>query len=56
MAISIVFFKEMKDEFFPLRMRLLNNRYIRWIEYVAIFCLILLCGASDSGAFIYGSF
>lgn len=56
MAISIVFFKEMKDEFFPLRMRLLNNRYIRWIEYVAIFCLILLCGALDSGAFIYGSF
>lgn len=56
MAIVIVLFKELRDEFFPTRFRFLKNRYVRWVEYVVIFCLILLCGALDSGSFIYGSF
>ena len=56
MAISLVFFKELREEFFPVNLRFMNNRYIRWAEYVVVFCLILLCGALDSGSFIYGSF
>ena len=56
MAIVIVLFKESREEFFPTSFRLLNNRYVKWAEYVVIFCLILLCGALDSGSFIYGSF
>lgn len=56
MAIAIVLFKETKEEFFPTKLRFLNNHYVRWAEYVGIFCLILLCGALDSGSFIYGSF
>lgn len=56
MAIAIVLFKETREEFFPTKFRFLNNRYARWVEYVVIFCLILLCGALDSGSFIYGSF
>lgn len=56
MAIILVAFKETREEFFPAQLRLSNNRYVRWAEYVAIFCLILLCGALDSGSFIYGSF
>lgn len=56
MAIALVFFKELREEFFPNRMRFLRNRYVKWAEYVVIFCLILLCGALDSGSFIYGSF
>ena len=56
MAIALVFFKEAREEFFPTKMKFLGNRYVKWAEYVVIFCLILLCGALDSGSFIYGSF
>ena len=56
MAIVLVLFKECREEFFPSRFKLLNNRYVRWAEYVVVFCFILLCGALDSGSFIYGSF
>ena len=56
MAIALVLFKETREEFFPTRMKFLDNRYVRWAEYVVVFCLILLCGALDSGSFIYGSF
>lgn len=56
MAISIVFFKESREEFFPNTFRFLENRYVKGAEYVILFCLILLCGALDSGSFIYGSF
>ena len=56
MAIALVVFKETREEFFPAKLRFLNNRYVRWAEYVVVFSLILLCGALDSGSFIYGSF
>lgn len=56
MAIALVFFKEAREEFFPTKMKVLGKRYMKWAEYVVIFSLILLCGALDSGSFIYGSF
>lgn len=56
MAIALVFFKESREEFFPTKMKFLGNQYVRWAEFIVIFCLILLCGALDSGSFIYGSF
>lgn len=56
MAISLVLFKELREEFFPAKLSILDKRYVCWAEYVVIFCLILLCGALDSGSFIYGSF
>lgn len=56
MAIGLVCFKEAREEFFPTKFKFLENRYAKWTEYVVIFCMILLCGALDSGSFIYGSF
>ena len=56
MAIALVLFKESREESFSSRFKFLDNRYVRWAEYVVVFCLILLCGALDSGSFIYGSF
>ena len=56
LAIALVLFKETREEFFPTKMKFLDNRYMLWAEYVVVFCLILLCGALDSGSFIYGSF
>ncbi|MBR5076753.1 MAG: MBOAT family protein [Bacteroidales bacterium] len=55
-AIAIVVFKETREEFFSMRGRFFNLKLVRWMEYVVAFCLILLCGALDSGSFIYGSF
>ena len=56
MAIALLLIKESREEFFPQKMKILENRYVRWAEYVVIFSMILLCGALDSGSFIYGSF
>ena len=56
MAIAIVAFKETREEFFPKALRFLDNRYVKWAECIVVFCLILLCGALDSGSFIYGNF
>lgn len=55
-AILLLVFKETREEYYPTKLRFLNNRYVKWAEYVVVFCLILLCGALDSGSFIYGSF
>ena len=56
MAIVFVLFKEIREEFISTSMKFLENKYVKWAEYVIIFCIIMLCGALDSGAFIYGSF
>lgn len=55
-AIILLALKETREEYYPTKLRFLNNRYVKWAEYVVVFCLILLCGALDSGSFIYGSF
>lgn len=55
-AIAILAFKEIKDEFFQHSLKFLSNKYLRWIECLVLFCMILLCGALDSGSFIYGNF
>lgn len=56
MAIVIVLIKEFREESFPRAFRFLDNHYVKWTGYVIMFCLILLCGALDSGSFIYGNF
>ena len=50
--------KELRDEFFPGRFPLFENRYlaIRWAGYLFVLFLILLIGVFDSGQFIYVSF
>lgn len=55
-AIILLALKETREEYYSTKLRFLNNRYVKWAEYVVVFCLILLCGALDSGSFIYGSF
>lgn len=56
MALSILAFKDLREEFFPSRFRFLEKRVIRWIAYVSLFCMILLFGVLDGGQFIYVSF
>ena len=52
----LLVFKELREEFFPERMAFLNNRMVRWIGYVGLFCMIMLFGVLDGGQFIYVSF
>lgn len=58
MSILIVFIKDIMDEYLPQQYTILYNRYaiIRWIAYIGIFCLIMLCGVFDAGSFIYVNF
>jgi hypothetical protein len=55
---TILFFKEITDEFFPNKFELLNNKnkYVRIIAMALLFCLIIFLGIFDSGQFIYFQF
>ena len=57
-AISILFIKDFKDEFFPERIAFVHNkrRWIRWCSYVSIVWLILLTGVFGADQFIYANF
>lgn len=56
MAMFMLFFKDLRDEFFPSKIQLLNKKVIRWSIYVVLFCMILTFGVLDGGQFIYVSF
>ena len=53
---AILLFKDLRDEFFPHRCRVLEVKSVRWIVYVVLFCMILNFGVLDGGSFIYVSF
>lgn len=57
-AAMLVFVKDMRDEFFPERFCLLDNRRmaVRWCTYVLLVTIIMLEGVLDSGQFIYANF
>jgi alginate O-acetyltransferase complex protein AlgI len=58
MGLSMLFVKDVADEFFPTKLLLFNNRnrYVRWFSYVSILVIILLAGVFDAGQFIYAKF
>ena len=57
-AISILFFKDFKDEFFPEHLTFVHNkrRWVRWCSYVSIVWLIMLAGVFGADQFIYANF
>lgn len=55
-SISILFFKELREEFFANKMQFFNAKVIRWMVYVLLFCIVLIFGVLDGGQFIYVSF
>lgn len=55
-SLIILAAKDIRDEFFPARIRLMNSRVVRWSAYVLLFCMILTFGVLDGGQFIYVSF
>ncbi|MDP4277443.1 MAG: MBOAT family O-acyltransferase, partial [Bacteroidota bacterium] len=58
LGLSILFIKEVSDEFFPAKIHFFNNRklYIRWSAYAILLVIILLTGVFDASQFIYVNF
>lgn len=55
-GLAILVFKDVREEFYPMRMKWLNNPVVRMACYVILFCMIISIGVLDSSQFIYVSF
>ncbi|MBG0858316.1 MAG: hypothetical protein IQL11_02350 [Bacteroidales bacterium] len=57
-GLSILLFKDLKDEFFPAKLHFFDNKniYIRYLAYLFITFIILLTGVLNGGQFIYFQF
>lgn len=55
-GLMLLAFKDLRDEFFPMRFAFLNKKVVRWVVYVILFCLIMNFGVLDGSSFIYVSF
>ena len=55
-ALILLFFKDIRDEYYRKRFMFLDRKVTRWAIYVGLFCMILLFGVLDGGQFIYVSF
>ena len=58
MGTTILFVKDLMDEFMPNKYKLFDSKYIivRWASYFMVLVLILLTGVFDAGQFIYANF
>ena len=55
-ALLVMIGIEIWQEYLRDRIRLFNNRYMRFAVYVCLFCMILCLGVLDASSFIYVSF
>ena len=55
-GLIVLFFKDLRDEFFHSKMLFLESNPVRWTIYIVLFCMILSFGALDGSSFIYVSF
>ena len=56
LSLPLLVGREIKEEFFPKRMAILDNTFIKWAFYVIVACITLAMGVMDAGQFIYVSF
>lgn len=56
MGLTIMAFKDLREEFFPNALQILNIPVVQWCIYVALFVMILSMGVLDGGQFIYVNF
>lgn len=58
LGVSLLFVKDLTDEFCPARFKLFDNRYaaVRWCAYLSIMVAILLTGVFGADQFIYANF
>lgn len=55
-GLFVLLFKDIRDEFFSDKFRVLDRKVVRWVIYVVLFCMVLNFGILDGGQFIYVSF
>lgn len=55
-GLSLLVFKDIKEEFLPDKFQFLHKNFFRWSIYIALFAMILTLGVLDSGQFIYVNF
>lgn len=55
-SLPIMILREVREEFFRSRIKFLDNRIVKWIFYVFLFCFMITMGVLDSGQFIYVNF
>lgn len=55
-AMVILFFKDLHDEFLLHKFSFLKIKPVRWAVYVVLFSIILMFGVLDGGQFIYVNF
>ena len=58
LGIILLFASEFRDEFFPDRFLLFNNRntYIRWVSYFSVLLILFIFGVFKGSNFIYFNF
>lgn len=56
LALAILLYKEIKEEFNLCTPALFRTPVVRWVEYIILFAMILSVGVLDGGSFIYVSF
>ena len=55
-GMTILVFKDVKDEFLSNKLTILRKGFFRWSIYIVLFAMILTLGVLDSGQFIYVNF
>ena len=57
-GLTMLFFKDLTDEYYPTRFKLFDNRYaaVRWGAYLIVMVAILLTGVFGADQFIYANF
>lgn len=55
-GLSLLVFKDIKDEFLQNKFVFLRKGFFRWAIYITLFAMILTLGVLDSGQFIYVNF
>ena len=57
-GVMLLIIKDFRDEFFPRKIQLMENRYlvVRWATYLALVIFIMLNGVLGSDQFIYANF
>ena len=58
LGVTILLFKDIRDEFFPKKMLFFDSRYtaVRWVSYLFVMTMILLSGVFSADQFIYANF
>ena len=56
LALPLLFVKDVYDEYFVGKCKVIEAPWVKWIFYIIVFCIMISLGVLDSGQFIYVNF